>query len=137
MIVLNLFGEPGVGKSVTAAGVYYHLAIMGLKTEIVSEVAKGFAWETPKTPNGVSLTHPIFEQQIYILGEQNRWLERIKDKREVAIMECPLLMGAIYQKDDYLPSFTNLTIEQFNCYNNLNFLWERERQYDPDGRFHP
>lgn len=137
MLVINLLGEPGVGKSATSSGVFYELSVNGFRSEVVNEVAKGFAWETPKDPStGKALVHPIFGQQISLLGEQNRWLERVNNQREIAVMECPLIMTAIYQPDNYLKSFTPLVLEQFNKYNNVNILIERNHRFDPEGRVH-
>lgn len=136
MLVINLLGEPGVGKSVTAAGLFYELSINGFQTEIIPEVAKGYAWESPKDKDGNLINHPIFTQQVFILGKQNRWLERVKGKREIAIMECPLLMGAIYKSENYLENFVPLVLEQFNTYNNLNIVLERNHKFDPQGRVH-
>jgi hypothetical protein len=136
MLVVNLLGEPGAGKSVTAAGVYYELSINKFKAEVIPEVAKGYAWETPKDKDGKSLIHPIFAQQIFILGEQNRMLERVKGQREIAIMECPLIMGAIYKSKNYFESFVPLVLEQFRSYNNLNIVLERNHSFDAQGRVH-
>lgn len=136
MLVVNLMGEPGAGKSVASAGLFYELSIRGIKSEIIQEVAKGFAWETPKDSLGVSLKHPIFEQQVYILGEQNRLLQRVIGKRQVAIMESPLILTSIYRPSEYLKSFDNLVLEQFNCYNNFNVLLKRNHKFDDDGRVH-
>lgn len=137
MLVINLLGEPGVGKSSTSGGVFYELGVNNFRSEIVNEVAKGYAWETPKDPStGKSLHHPIFGQQIFLLGEQNRWLERVNNQREIAIMECPLIMTAIYQPDNYLEGFTDLVLRQFNQYNNVNILIERNHKFDPEGRVH-
>ena len=136
MLVINLLGEPGAGKSVTAAGLFYELSVNNFKAEIITEVAKGYAWETPKAENGKALPHPIFGQQIFLLGEQNRWLARVKGQREIAIMECPLLLSAIYQPENYFESFNSLVLEQFNDYNNFNILLERNHDFDNDGRVH-
>lgn len=136
MLVINLLGEPGVGKSVTAAGLFYELSINGFKSELITEIAKGYAWETPKDANGKSFPHPVFNQQIFLLGEQNRWLERVKGKRDIAIMECPLILTAIYQPENYFKSFEPLVIEQFNSYNNFNILLERNHDFDIHGRVH-
>lgn len=136
MLVINLFGEPGAGKSVTAAGLYYKLSIMGYAVDIIPEVAKGYAWETPKDVNGKALPHPIFEQQIFLLGEQNRLLHRVLGKRQIAIMECPLLMTSIYRPEKYFDSFDSLVLEQFNAYNNFNILLERNHGFDREGRVH-
>jgi nicotinamide riboside kinase len=136
MIVLNLMAEPGAGKSVTAAGAFYQFSINNFKAEVIPEVAKGYAWETPKDIHGKALTHPIFGQQIFLLGEQNRMLERVIGQREIAIMECPLIMTAIYSPDDYFPSFIPLVLEQFNFYKNVNIVLERGHDFDPQGRIH-
>lgn len=138
MLVINLLGEAGVGKSVTAAGLFYELSINDFKAEIVSEVAKEYAWESQKDKDGILLPHPIFSQQVFILGKQNRALVRLINKREIAIMECPLIMGAIYQEEqgNKLKSFTSLALEQFNFYNNVNILLERNHTFDLQGRVH-
>lgn len=137
MLVVNIMGEPGVGKSVTSAGLFYELSISGYRAEIITEVGKGYAWETPKDPkSGKSLVHPIFSQQIFLLGEQNRVLERVIGKRDIAIMECPLIMMAIYAPSKYFKSFESLVLEQFNHYNNFNILLERNHRFDKDGRVH-
>lgn len=136
MLVINLLGEPGVGKSSAAAGVYYELSVNAFKSEVVPEIAKGYAWETPKDNNGKAMEHPIFKQQIFLLGEQNRVLERVNGKREIAIMECPLLMGAIYKADNYFNNFVPLVLEQFNMYRNVNIVLERSHNFDPEGRVH-
>jgi hypothetical protein len=136
MLVINLFGEPGAGKSASAAGAYYEFSVNGFKAEVVPEVAKGYAWETPKDSLGKSLEHPVFKQQIFLLGEQNRMLERVNGKREIAIMECPLLMGAIYKLENYFTNFEPLVLEQYNMYNNVNILLERTHAFDPEGRVH-
>lgn len=136
MLVINLLGEPGVGKSLTASGLFYLLGVNQYRAEIVSEVAKGYAWETPKDKDGNALLHPIFGQQIFLLGEQNRFLERLNGKRDIAIMECPLIMMAIYEPENYFKNFKSLVLEQFNHYNNVNILLERNHNFDKDGRVH-
>lgn len=136
MLVVNLFGEPGAGKSVTAAGLFYELSINGLRAELITEVAKGYAWETPKDKDGNYLPHPVFNQQILLLGEQNRLLERVKGKRDIAVMDSPLILPALYQPKNYFKHFENITIEQFNAYNNFNILLERNHVFDPEGRVH-
>lgn len=136
MLVVNILGEPGAGKSATAAGVYYEFSVNGFQAEVVTEVAKAFAWETPKDKEGNALLHPIFSQQIFFLGEQHRGLARLIGQRDIAIMECPLIMGAIYTKEDYFEHFEPLVLEQFHVYNNLNIVLERNHKFDPQGRVH-
>jgi len=137
MQVVNIIGEPGSGKSVTAAGLFYELSVGGHRVEVIPEVGKGYAWETPRDiQSGKPLSHPIFSQQIFLLGEQNRGLERVMGKRDIAIMECPLIMMAVYAPKKYFNSFESLVLEQFNYYNNINIVLERNHAFDQDGRVH-
>lgn len=136
MLVVNIFGEPGSGKTSTAAGLFYQLSINGFQAEVVPEAAKLYAWETLQDDTGKTLMHPVFEQQIFLLGKQNRSLQSLQGKREIAIMECPLLMGAVYKPEKYFQHFMPLILEQFNAYNNVNILLERNHTFDPQGRVH-
>lgn len=136
MLVVNLLGEPGAGKSVTSAGLFYELSINGFRAELIHEAAKGYAWETPKDKDGNSMFHPVFRQQILLLGEQNRLLERVKGKRDIAITDSPLILPILYQPENYLSGFESIAIEQFNVYNNLNILLERNHSFDGEGRVH-
>lgn len=136
MKVLNIMAEPGAGKSASSSGAYSQLSVNGFNAELVSEVAKAFAWESPKDENGKPILHPIFSknQQIYFLGEQNRGLERIRDYVEIAVLECPLVLTAIYCPENYFKSFQPLVLEQFHDYDNINILLTRKHNYSPNGR---
>jgi len=136
MLVVNLFGEPGAGKSVTAAGVFYELSINGFKVELITEVAKGYVWEALKDNEGNHVENPILSQQILLLGKQNRLLERLKNKRDIVITDSPLILSAIYKPENYFKSFENLVLEQFHAYNNFNIFLERTHRFDPEGRIH-
>lgn len=136
MLVVNLLGEPGAGKSVTSAGLFYEMCINGYRAELIPEVAKGYAWETPKDKDGNSMLHPVFNQQILLLGEQNRLLERVKGKRDIAITDSPLILPILYQPPGYFKTFETISIEQFNAYNNFNILLERNHKFDGEGRVH-
>lgn len=48
MIVINLFGEPGAGKSTGAAYVFAMLKMNGVNAELVTEYAKDITWEETK-----------------------------------------------------------------------------------------
>lgn len=136
MKVLNIMAEPGAGKSASSSGVYNQLAVNGFNVEIVNEVAKAFAWESPKNENGESVLHPIFSknQQIYFLGAQNRGLERVRDYVEIAVLECPLVLTAIYAPENYFKNFIPLVLEQYQDYENINILLRRNHYYNPNGR---
>ena len=45
MLVVNLFGVPGAGKSTGAAYVFSKLKMKGINAELVTEFAKDIVWE--------------------------------------------------------------------------------------------
>lgn len=48
MIVVNLFGAPGAGKSTGAARIFSNLKMAGINAELVTEFAKDKVWEENK-----------------------------------------------------------------------------------------
>ena len=44
MKVINLFAGPGIGKSTTAAGVFWKMKTLGFKVELVTEFAKSLVY---------------------------------------------------------------------------------------------
>lgn len=45
MLVVNLFGTPGAGKSTGAAYIFSELKMRGINAELVIEFAKDKVWE--------------------------------------------------------------------------------------------
>ena len=45
MLVVNLFGAPGAGKSTGAAYIFSRLKMLGINAELVTEFAKDKVWE--------------------------------------------------------------------------------------------
>ena len=76
MKVINLFGEPSVGKSTTAAGLFFAMKTLGYKVELVNEYAKMCVWE-----DRIS----TLDDQLYITAKQNHQLERLRSKVDYAI----------------------------------------------------
>jgi len=88
MLVINIFGGPGVGKSTLAAEVFAHFKKNKLNIELVTEYAKDLVWEERNN---------ILKDQLYILAKQNRRLERLRNKGiDVVVTDSPLLLGKIY-----------------------------------------
>jgi len=48
MLVVNLFGAPGAGKSTGAAYIFSQLKMAGINAELVTEFAKDKVWEESK-----------------------------------------------------------------------------------------
>lgn len=126
MIVINLFGGPGVGKSTTASGLFSLMKKQYLNVELVTEYAKDLTWEK---------RHNILQDQIYITAKQNRRLSRLLDHEvDFVVTDCPLLTALMYTPKEYYPSYTPLVKEIFNSYNNINYILARQKKYVTTGR---
>lgn len=126
MVVVNMFGVPGAGKSTGAAFVFAKLKMMGVNAELISEFAKDKVWEENKT---------VFENQAYIFGKQSFRQSRCDGKVDVLITDSPLPLSIMYNKDKRLTENFNLSVmDVFNSYDNINFLVTRVKPYNPKGR---
>lgn len=124
--VINLFGEPSVGKSTTAAGLFFLMKQKGFNVELINEYAKQCVWEDRiKT----------LDDQLYITAKQNHQLERLRGKVEFVITDSPLILGILYSRSsNQFPSFHKLIKEVFDSYENTNILLKRSKPYNPIGR---
>lgn len=129
MIVINLFGAPGAGKSTGAAYIFVALKTLGVNVELITEFAKDKVWE-----NNIE----AINNQAYIFGEQSFRMSRCKDKVDVIITDSPLLLSAIYNKDKILGEDFNRVVKNvFQSYDNRNYYIERnKRYYQSSGRIH-
>ena len=126
MIVINLFGEPGAGKSTGAAYIYSQLKMHGINVELVTECAKDKVWEGNET---------ALKNQVYIFGEQFLRMSRCEDKVDVIVTDSPLPLSIIYNKDRRLTNnFEKTVMDVFNSYNNVNILVVRDKPYNKTGR---
>ena len=126
MLVINLFGAPGAGKSTGAAYVFSLLKIKGVNAELVTEFAKDMTWEKNKK----ALTN-----QIYMLGNQLQRIYRCQDEVDVIVTDSPILLNILYNNNPVLDeSFEKLVVNIFKSYNNLNYYVQRVKKYNPVGR---
>ena len=126
MLVVNLFGAPGAGKSTGAAYIFSQLKIKNVNVELVTEFAKDMTWEKNKK----ALTN-----QIYMLGNQLQRIYRCQDEVDVIVTDSPLLLNILYNNNPILDeNFENLVVNIFNSYNNLNYYIQRVKEYNPIGR---
>ena len=88
------------------------------------EFAKDKVWEE---------SFKTMDDQIYIFGKQFHKIWRLKDKVDVIITDSPLPISIVYDKENS-KAFHELIMEQFNKFNNFNFLIERGTDYQEDGR---
>jgi 2-phosphoglycerate kinase len=133
MKVVNLFGPPGVGKSVISAGIYSDLAKNNLNVELCQEYAKQLVYE--------QRTDLLKVDQLYILAKQNRKLYTLENQNlDYVVIDSPLFLQLIYNNPNNLSQsiFEPLVLELFNKYDNINFFLERGKEYayQTEGRIH-
>lgn len=129
VIIVNLFGGPGAGKSTAALGVTYKLKLNGVNCEYVSEYAKDLMWREDLQS---------LKNQIHIYGQQQEKIFHLKNKVDVIITDSPAIMGLMYCDFDLVsPKLKELALDEFQRPEivNLNFMLKRgDRIYDPNGR---
>lgn len=124
MIVINLFGGPGAGKSTTAAGLFWLLKNQGVTVELITEYAKALTW----AKRSVELS-----DQFYIYAKQHHRQFVLKDQVEFCITDSPLLLPILYNVHEP-SSFDDYVIDNWNGYTNVNFFIQREKPYSAIGR---
>ena len=126
MLVVNLFGTPGAGKSTGAAYIFSNLKMHAINAELVTEFAKDMVWEDNKE---------VFKNQAYIFGTQSFRISRCQDKVDVIVTDCPLFLTAFYNQSPILgKQFNDVVFSVFNSYNNINYFIDRVKDYNPIGR---
>ena len=127
MIIVNMFGAPGAGKSTGAAYVFSKLKLAGINAELVTEFAKDKVWEGNQA---------VFQNQAYIFGKQYFRISRLQDKVDVVITDSPILLSSFYNKDKLLnKELDTLVTKVFESYQNFNVYINRVKTYNPAGRF--
>lgn len=127
MLVVNLFGAPGTGKSTGATYVFAMLKIYGINAELVTEAAKDMVWDG---------NTQALDNQIYIFGEQFNRIKRLDGKVDVVVTDSPTLLSCLYGKQDepYRNTLNQLIVDVSNSDNTINALIERVKPYNPIGR---
>ena len=124
MILVNLYGGPGSGKSTMAASIFSELKWKGINCELVTEYAKDKVWEG-------SLN--ILDNQLYVLAKQYHKLFRLKNKVEVIITDSPLLFSLFYG-ESMSNNFKNLVFDLYQEFHNIDIFLNRQKPYNPSGR---
>ena len=127
MVLINLYGAPGAGKSTGAAYVFSKLKMHGINAELVTEFAKDKVWEENKE---------VFKNQVYIFGKQYFRISRCENKVDVIVTDSPLLLSIIYNNSEVLGEDFNKVVRNVsNSYKSLNYFINRVKEYNPEGRF--
>jgi len=123
-IHVNLWAGPGTGKSTMAAGIFAALKWNKIDCELISEYAKQIVWEESYTK---------LNNQIYLFGKQYSKHYNLEGKVKVVITDSPIPMGCVYDagRTKYL---RELTLSEFEKFDNLNYFLLRRKEYNPNGR---
>jgi adenylate kinase family enzyme len=125
-LVVNLSGAPGAGKSTGAARIFSDLKQLGVNCELVGEFAKDKTWEHNTT---------ALNCQEYVFGKQSYRLARCREDVEVIVTDSPLPLTIIYNHNPAIEqSLTQLVVDVYNTYENINFFITRVKPYNPKGR---
>lgn len=126
MLIVNLFGAPGAGKSTAAAYIFARLKMAGVKCELATEFAKDAVWEN---------NQEALRNQIKILGEQYFRITRCEGKVDVLITDSPIFNSYYYNSDPTLgDEFKQLILNLVSKYENMNFFINRTKPYVQEGR---
>lgn len=126
MLIVNLFGVPGAGKSTGAAYVFSQLKMRGVNAEPVTEFAKDKVWEDNQT---------VLDNQIYVFAKQYFRIKRLQDKVDIIVTDSPILLSSFYAKEDEsFPNFDILVTQVANSYDSINAYIDRVKPYNPAGR---
>jgi nicotinamide riboside kinase len=126
LLVVNLYGGPGIGKSTLASSVFAELKKLHIDAELIGEYAKKVVWRGDLETLG---------DQIYVLGKQHNRQYNLQGKCDVAITDSPFMLSCIY--NNLYTNYKNLTalaLEAYQRFNNLNYVIERPAGYNPNGR---
>ena len=127
MLVVNLFGVPGAGKSTGALHITYKLKLWGIDAEYINEYAKEKVWE-----KNLDI---LKTEQEYIFGKQVHKTRRLQDGVDVAVTDSPIALSAFYNHDEVLgEDFDRVAIRRFNEFDNISYLILRKKDYNPNGR---
>ncbi len=127
MLIVNLYGAPGAGKSTGAAYIFSQLKMRGINAELVTEFAKDKVWEESKA---------VFQNQAYIFGKQYFRISRVNGKVDVVITDSPILLSPFYANDPVLgEEFDRLVTKVSKSYDSINVFINRTKPYNGAGRF--
>lgn len=127
MKVINVFGGPGTGKSVTTASLFAELKKQQNNCELVTEFAKELTYDENYT---------VMENQIWIFANQHHRMFRLAKKVDIIVTDAPLFNSIVYSgKGEDNKEFHKFVMKEFTKYDNLNVYLERETTYRQEGRY--
>lgn len=122
MLVINLWGGPGAGKTTTAAGLFYLLRhYWNTNTELVTEFATDLCFERARDN---------LKNQVYLLGNQHHRLWRLSQIGvQVAVTDAPIGLNDVYSNiysQKYSPEMHDLIEKISEDFDMVNILMLRD-----------
>ena len=103
-ICIAIMGSSGAGKSTVAHGIMYQFKRIPLSVEMASEFTKDEVYENH--------LQEIVNDQLYIMGEQNRRVARCIGKVDYIITDSPLPICSVHTDSKLLQEVAFSTFEQ-------------------------
>ncbi len=130
VLIVNLYGGPGTGKSTTATGVFSKLKYLGYKCEYVSEFAKDLTYEK---------SFEVLQDNLFVIATQHHRSFILRDKVDIIITDSPLILPLSYinyKEFDY-GFIKNIVKYLYDKYNTLDIFINRnndDHAYESYGR---
>lgn len=133
--VIDIYGGPGIGKSVLAAQVYAELSRLGESVGLVREYVKPWAW------NGISVKK---WDELYIFAKQLKAEADIYGKVKYLVTDRPLALSIAYAKlygsgtaQIWMRELVYAVLDEQkeNDVMHLPIMMQRRHPYSTEGRF--
>lgn len=130
-IVINAFAGPGAGKTTSCLEIAEKLKKQGFVTEYVQEYAKELVWD-----NNLELLNGSMKNQLTILQEQLKRIDRLYGKVDFIVTDAPVLLNATYlskQNTEYAKAVQQI----YGQFDNFNYFVKRDAStFEQEGRIH-
>jgi ABC-type oligopeptide transport system ATPase subunit len=124
MLLVNLIGEPGAGKSTMAAGLFHALKAQGYNAELITEFTK----ELILTEDRWTLS-----DELIVFAEKYRRVRRL-ERVDIVITDSPLINSIVYGDSQFGPSGGAFFEAVARRFDNVYFAIKRVAPYVPYGR---
>jgi len=134
MILIDLYGGPGAGKTTLSFYLMFRLKMAGIRAELVGEAAREHHIYDSMPGN---VAPPLLDNQILLAGQQfERILRLQRHDFEVAVNDSPLIQGLLYCEGqayyDHLKKTVRSVEPYFETYKVM--IHPRPGSYDPESR---
>lgn len=130
-LVINAFGGPGAGKSVSCMDICQQLKKHGYNAEYVQEYAKELVYD-----GNMELLDGSAAHQFDMLKEQLARMDRLYGNVDFIVTDSPLLLNGVYNKE-LTPEYDNMIADLQSHFVNFTYFVERdEKNFQQEGRIH-